>query len=49
MGQPVGLRPSATDGLYEVFYCEQRIGWVDLRNAEPGTGVNLSLIRRLNE
>ena len=49
MGQPVGLRSSTTDGLYEVLYCEQQIGWVDLRNTEPGTGRNLSLIRRLNE
>lgn len=30
-GQPVGLRSITTDGLYEVFYCHQRIGWVDIR------------------
>jgi transposase InsO family protein len=49
MGQVVGLRSSATDGLYEVFYCDQRIGWVDLRKAEQGTGGSLSMIRRLEE
>jgi transposase InsO family protein len=28
--QPIALRPNATDGLYEVFFCHQRLGWIDL-------------------
>ncbi len=31
--QPIALRPSATDGLYEVFFCHQRLGWIDLHTA----------------
>jgi len=29
--QPVALRPTATDGLHEVFFCHQRLGAIDLR------------------
>ena len=29
--QPVALRPTATDGLHEVYFCHQRLGWIDLR------------------
>jgi transposase InsO family protein len=28
--QPVALRATATDGLYELFFCHQRLGWIDL-------------------
>jgi hypothetical protein len=42
-GQPVGLRPTVIDGLYEVFYCHQRIGWADLRgeSKSPRKAVNM--------
>lgn len=33
--QPIALRPTATDGLYEVFFCHQRLGWIDLYDAPP--------------
>jgi transposase InsO family protein len=29
--QPVALRATATDGLHEVFFCHQRLGWIDLK------------------
>ena len=48
-GQPIGLRSSETEGLYEVFYCQQRIGWIDLRDAEKSTDRNLCMIRQLDE
>ena len=28
--EPIAIRPTATDGLYEVFFCHQRLGWIDL-------------------
>jgi len=28
--QPVALRPTATNGLHEVYFCHQRLGWIDL-------------------
>jgi transposase InsO family protein len=49
MGNPVGLRATTTEGLYEVFYCEQRIGWANLRDAEHGAGRTLSLARSLED
>ena len=30
-GEPVALRPTATDGLLGVFYCHQRVAEIDLR------------------
>lgn len=30
-GQPVALRPTATDGVLAVYYCEHRLGALDLR------------------
>jgi transposase InsO family protein len=48
-GQPVGLRASGTEGLYEVYYCQQRIGWIDLRHAAENTDRNLCMIRRLDD
>jgi len=29
--QPVAVRPTSTDGLYEVFFCHQRLGGIDLK------------------
>lgn len=29
--QLIALRPNASDGLYEVFFCHQRLGWIDLQ------------------
>lgn len=29
-GQPVALRATLSDGLYELFFCHQRLGWIDL-------------------
>ena len=34
----VGIRPTTEDGLYEVYFCRQRIGQLDLR--EGGNGPN---------
>jgi hypothetical protein len=31
-GHPVALRPTDQDGLWEVFFCAQRIAQVDLRH-----------------
>ena len=30
--QLIALRPTASDGLYEVFFCHQRLGWIDHRD-----------------
>ena len=30
-GEPVAVRPTATDGLMQVFYCHQRVAEIDLR------------------
>lgn len=30
--ESIALRPNLTDGLYEVFFCHQRLGWIDLRH-----------------
>jgi hypothetical protein len=29
-GHPVGLRPTATDGRFEVLFCQQKIATIDL-------------------
>ena len=34
-GYNVALRPTTTDGLYDVFFCHQRIDHVDLTNKTP--------------
>ena len=31
-GHPVGLRPTSTDGLFDVYLCYQKISTVDLNN-----------------
>lgn len=48
-GQPVGIRESSNDGVYEVFYCQQRIGWADVRDVNHDCGKNLSLIRSFED
>lgn len=34
-GQPVALRPTTVDGRYDVFFCQHKIGELDLREAGP--------------
>jgi transposase InsO family protein len=36
-GYPIGLRPTTEDGLWEVYFCHQRIKSIDLRNPESIT------------
>jgi len=33
-GLPVGLRPTLTDGLYDVYFCHQKIRSIDLRTLQ---------------
>lgn len=35
-GYPVGLRPTSTDGCYEVLFCQQQVALIDLRQPAPG-------------
>lgn len=37
--QPVAIRPTATEGLHEVFFCHQRLGWID-RHDPPAQSKN---------
>jgi transposase InsO family protein len=48
-GQPVGLRSTTTDGLYEVFYCHQRIGWVDIRDTCASSGKKVSILHKMDD
>ena len=48
-GQPVGLRSTTTDGLYEVFYCHQRIGWADIRAACGSSGKRVSMLHKMDD
>lgn len=48
-GEPIGLRSSPQDGLYEIFYCQQRVGWADLRDVTLRGSQTVSLIRQLEE
>lgn len=48
-GQPVGLLLSATEGLYEIFFCHQRIGWVDIRDAGANAGKKASMLQKMDE
>jgi len=34
-GQPIALRPTLTDGVLDVYYCQHRMGHLDLRGAAP--------------
>lgn len=38
IGLSVGVRPTTTDGLYEVFFCSRRIREIDLRMPTPARG-----------
>jgi len=31
--EPVAIRATATDGLHELYFCHQRLGWIDLRQS----------------
>jgi transposase InsO family protein len=42
-GQPVALRMTATDGVWDVYYCQQRIGCLDER------GQSQRLIRQVSD
>ena len=33
IGQPVAVRPTAIDGVWEVYYCEFKVGSINLRNS----------------
>lgn len=33
VGHPVAVRPTTTDGVYEVFFCHERLTQIDLREA----------------
>lgn len=48
-GQPVGLQPTTTDGLYEVFYCHQRIGWADIRAACGSSRKSVSMLHKMDD
>jgi hypothetical protein len=34
-GEPVALRPTATDGVYDVYYCRHRLRTLDLTQPPP--------------
>jgi transposase InsO family protein len=34
--QPVGLRPTSQDGIWEVYFCHQKLDLIDLRDYPPG-------------
>ena len=36
-GQPIALWPTDQDALYDVFFCSQRVGFIDLRSNESAT------------
>jgi transposase InsO family protein len=43
--QRIGLRPTVWDGVFEVYFCRQRMGWLDLRGSRgkgPGVAVRSS-------
>jgi transposase InsO family protein len=33
-GYPIALRPTPTEGVWEVYFCQQRLTWIDLRSAQ---------------
>jgi len=35
VGQPVAIRPTREDGVYDVYYCWQNVRRIDLRNGTP--------------
>ena len=44
-GEPVALRPTRDAGLWDVYYCQQRVGRIDER--EEGIGSRLLRRRRV--
>jgi hypothetical protein len=38
IGERVAVRPTATDGVVDVFYCHQRVAQLDLRDGGPRNG-----------
>jgi transposase InsO family protein len=34
-GHPVALRPTTTDGVYDIVFCQQKVAAIDLREATP--------------
>ena len=47
-GEPVGLMKTMTEGLYEVFYCHQKIGWVDTRSADATPGKTVTMLHKMD-
>ncbi len=44
-GQPVALRPTTTDGVWQVYYCQHEIGQIQLREDPPDRAAMLSFVR----
>jgi transposase InsO family protein len=42
-GLPVGLRPTATDGIYDVFFCRKRLSQLNLNESPKSVVINLPL------
>lgn len=47
IGECVGVCASVVEGIYEVYYCQQQIGWIDFRTVEKGSSGTLSLSRKI--
>ncbi len=43
-GQPIAMRPTVTDGVFNVYFCNQWLGQLDARKGRPGRrrGLNAS-------
>lgn len=52
-GQPIALRPTIQSGLWETFYCQHRIGWLDEDTGETAgpkaTGPLAELIKSVQQ
>ena len=48
-GEPVGVRPTPTAGLYEVFYAHQTLGRFDVSQTPRGSPEVLNIHRVLRE
>ena len=46
VGEPIGLRPTAEEGVWEVWYCHQRLAWWDVRATVRGEWISLAMLRR---
>ena len=46
-GQPVALRPSSDDGVFDIHYCVHRIGRLDLRTLGEPTGGFVDIARAM--